>query len=61
MSDQFFSGLKLKVATSESGVIVTFLCPNREILRLLLINRPRIYEALSVKKISVARIDILPV
>lgn len=61
MSDQFFSGLKLRVTTSEAGVIVTLLCPNRNVTHLLLINRPRIYEALSAKKILVARVDVIPV
>lgn len=60
MSDAFFSGLKLKVATSASGVVITFVCPNRDVMRLLLINRPRIYEALAAKKISVARVDVIP-
>ena len=59
LSDEYFSGLKLKATHTSAGVVITFLCPNADVKKVFLLNRPQIYARLKDKKISVFRIDIV--
>ncbi|MBI4411756.1 MAG: hypothetical protein HY541_04665 [Deltaproteobacteria bacterium] len=59
LSDEYFSGLKLKATNTSAGVVITFLCPNADVKKMFLLNRPQIYARFKEKKISVHRVDIV--
>jgi len=58
LTDELFSGLKIKATQTENGVVLTFICPDRKVREQFLINRPRIHQQLKEKQLAVSRIDI---
>lgn len=59
LSHDYFSGLKIRAHQSSQGVVLTFICPNRSVKDIFLVNRVKIYQRLKEKKISVSRIEVI--
>lgn len=59
LSDDYFSGIKIKVISHPDGVVICFVCPNTSVRNLFILNRLQIYARLKSKNISVIRIDVV--
>ncbi len=58
LSEETFSGLKIRVSHTPDGVVVVFACPNREVRDLFLLHRPQVYSKLKEKQVVVSRVEV---
>lgn len=58
LTDDTFSGLKVKVTQTADGLVVTFVCSNRKVREQFLIQRPRIHQKLKDQNLDVLKIEI---
>lgn len=59
LSDDYFSGIKIKAVSHPNGVVICFVCPNTSVKNLFILNRLQIYSRLKSKNILVSRVDVI--
>ncbi len=59
LTDEIFSGLKLKATRTSLGIVVTFICPNRVVKETFAQQRQQIYARLKAKNILVHRVEVI--
>lgn len=59
LNDAYFEGLKVQALKTPQGVVLKFVCPNLAVRSTFIRERPKLYEHLRAKNVSVFRIDIV--